>query len=332
MSTGKDMYCISAMNKVPMLWLRTVSCSTLLFATSGASAQAKPDAASPPAASAVPIAAPSSASKPNDAVPTKQQCLESHHQAQQAQNEGKLVHARGLASTCTSLACPGLVITDCARWLNDLDQRIPSVVFEVRVDGQPNLTAVIMADGNRVGEWTRGESLRLDPGEHQFRFELAPFQPIIQNILLAEGMRYRIVPAEFKTPTQPTLAATAPSATTTAAPVTQPPPPMERPTPVMVYPLLGVGVLGALGFTAFGLIGKSKQSDLAGSCKPNCSDSDLKPMKTAYLVGDLSLGIGAASLIAAGVLYLARPEKPTGTAVGFVPLPGGAATFATYRF
>jgi hypothetical protein len=214
-----------------------------------------------------------------------------------------------------------------------MEQRIPSVVFEVRLDGNPNLTATVIADGNRVREWTRGESLRLDPGEHQFRFELADHQPIIQNVMLAEGMRYRIVSVEFVTPK--------PAAPTVVTPVAPPPPvasssapqaPRERPTPVIVYPLLGVGAVGLGGFALFGLMGKSKQSDLESSCKPNCTNSDLKPMKTSYLVGDISLGVGVASLVAASIFYLGRQEKPPSTTVGFAPLPGGGAASALYQF
>lgn len=322
------------MNSAPTLWLRTVLCSSLVLVTSGVFAQAKPDTAKPAAtdAAASGAAKANASSKQNDPIPTKDQCINSHRQAQQAQNEGKLVHARELARTCTSLVCPGLVISDCARWLNDLDQRIPSVVFEVRVDGQPNLTAIVVADGKRVEEWTRGESLRLDPGEHQFRFELAPHQPIIQNILLAEGMRYRIIAADFKTQVAPTPAAPPAAGATPPAVTAVEPPPMTRPTPIIVYPLLGLGAAGIVGFSVLGLVGNSKKSDLENTCQPDCTDSAVKPMKTTYLVGDISLGIGAASLIAAGIMYFTRPEKPMITTVGLAPLPGGATTFATYQF
>jgi hypothetical protein len=276
--------------------------------------------------------------KSNSVAPTKEQCVESHRLAQQAQNEDKLVHARELARTCTALACPGLIISDCARWLNDLEQRIPSVVFEVRVDGEPNLTAAILADGQPVQEWTRGEAMRLDPGEHQFRFELGSFQPVTQKVLLAEGMRYRVVTAEFKSD-KPASAQPVPAATPAAGPVSpsQPLAPAARPTPFIVYPLLGLGAAGIGSFVAFALVGKSKQNDLenpATGCKPNCTDSDLKPMKTSYLIADISLGVGIASLAAASILYLGRPqEKPPATAsIGIVPLPGGGAASASYSF
>ncbi|MGC4067689.1 MAG: hypothetical protein QM784_24175 [Polyangiaceae bacterium] len=185
------------------------------------------------------------------------------------------------------------------------------------------------ADGKLVQEWTRGESFRLDPGEHQFRFELPNHEPIVQNVMLAEGMRYRIVSAEFKTPVTPTAPTPLASAATTN---TTPVAPRERPTPVVVYPLLGVGVLGVAGFATFGLLGKSKQSDLEKSCSPDCTDHDLSSMKQKYLIGDIALGVGAASLITAGVLYLTRPEKESPATVGVVPLPGGAAGLASYRF
>jgi len=300
------------------------------IAATCAVAHAQPNPSPAPAPASGNLGASDKTNQVTQNAPTKEQCIETHRQAQQAQNDRKLVHARELSRNCTALACPGLIVTDCARWLNDMEQRIPSVVFEVRLDGKPNLTATIVADGELVQEWTRGESLRLDPGEHQFRFEMAEHQPIIQNLLLAEGMRYRIVSVDFATekpaaPAVVTPVAPPPTSTTPSAPP-------ERPTPVIVYPLLGVGAVGLGSFALFGLMGKSKQSDLENTCKPNCTDSDLKPMKTSYLVGDISLGVGVASLVAASIFYIGRQEKPPSTTVGFAPLPGGGAASALYKF
>lgn len=316
----KAMVAEPAMKNARSPWLRSATLATCLL-TPVALGQAKTAGDAPAAGD------PKTSS--NDPAPTKDQCIESHRSSQQAQNEGKLVHARELARTCTSLACPGLLISDCARWLSDLDQRIPSVVFEVRLDGNPNRSARVVADGNSVGEWTRGEALRMDPGEHQFKFELPNHESIIQNVLLAEGMRYRVVTAEFKSPVEKEV----PAPISAPVPAAEPKAPRERPTPTIVYPLLGVGALGVAGFATFGLIGKSKEDKLKTSCSPNCTDDDLSPMKTQYLIGDIALGVGAASLITAAVIYITRPEKDAPmTTVGFVPLPGGAAGLASYRF
>lgn len=266
----------------------------------------------------------------------KGQCIDIHRQAQRAQNEDKLVEARDLAKECTALACPGLILNDCARWLNDMDQRIPSVVFDVKLDGKPSLNAEIFVDEKPATDWTRGEALKLNPGEHQFRFVLGNNAPIVQSLILAEGMRYRVVSADFKTDS-PTPASSAQPSTAPRAPLTEPltpsaPTPKSRPTPAIVYPLLGLGAAGLGGFAVFALLGKSKQNDLDNTCKPNCTDDDLSPMKTKYLIGDIALGVGAASLVAASFFYFGRPEKPPSAHVGLAPLPGGAAASAYYHF
>ena len=316
------------MNSFPPFSLPATWCSLLVLIPSGVVAQTTPG--TPPAGPSASAAAPSSA-QAIGAAPTKEQCLESHRQAQIAQNNGELLRAQDSARICASLTCPGLLINDCSDWLNNFERRIPSVVFVVRLDGETNLSASVMADGKPVAEWTHGEALRLDPGEHEFRFELPPNEPIVQTVLLAEGMRYRVITAEFAAPKEQAGEPIEPIKQTPIA-AAPPAPPAHRPTPWLVYPLLGVGTLGAAGFATFGLLGKSKRSDLESSCEPDCEQSDLKPMTNMYLLADVSLGVSVASLIAAGVFYLARPEEPVAASIGFSPLPGGAASFATYKF
>lgn len=318
----KDMIPTPAMKNALAPWLRYATIAFFL-APPVALGQAKPPDERPAAADG------SSSATSDDTGPTKEACIESHRESQRAQNEGKLVHGRELARTCTSLVCPGLLISDCARWLSDLDQRIPSVVFEVHLNGSPNRAAKITVDGSTIVEWTRGEAHRMDPGEHQFKFELTGHEPIEQTLLLAEGMRYRIVNAEFKSLVQPKE----PNPGVGEGLLATPALPRERPTPIVVYPLLGVGALGMAGFGTFAFLGKSKENDLKTSCFPDCTDSQLSPMKTQFLIADIALGVGAASLVTAGVLYLTRPEKDAPSPnIGFFPVPGGAAGFASYNF
>ena len=261
--------------------------------------------------------------------PNKDQCVDWHKQSQLAQSEMRLVEARELARRCAAPTCPGLVVNDCDRWINDLDQRLPSVVFEVRVDGEPDTTATVTTDGKRVEEWTRGEALRLDPGEHQFRVELGDYQPIVRKVLLSEGMRFRVITIDFKSSS---LKQAASVETRVPKPPSEPASGARRFHPAF-FPLLGGGAAGIVSFGIFSLVGKSKQHTLEQSCKPDCTESDLKSMKTSYLIGDISLGLGLASLAAAGVFYFRADTKKTpSTTIGFVRLPGGGAGAATYRF
>jgi hypothetical protein len=95
----------------------------------------------------------------------------------------------------------------------------------------------------------------------------------------------------------------------------------------------GVGVLGLASFAFFGLSGSSKQSDLdSRNCKPNCPQDDVDTIKRNYLIADISLGVGAASLVAASVFYFTRsssqePGPSNSVSVGVAPTTGGG--FAT---
>ena len=274
-------------------------------------------------------ASPETASSDSGPAPSKEQCVAWHKQAQLAESQMKLVEARDDAQHCAAPTCPGLIISDCAQWLKDFDQRLPSVVFEVKVDGDPDTTATVSADGKPVGEWTRGEALRLDPGEHQFRIELGEYAPVVRKVLLAEGMRFRVISVEFKSSS---LHKTAAAPSTPKAPLQVDETSGKRQLSPLFYPLVGVGAAGVVSFGVFSLVGKSKQHELENTCKPNCEQSALSSMKTSYLIGDISLGLGLASLATAGVLYFGAGSKPVPSSIGFVRLPGGGAAAATYTF
>jgi hypothetical protein len=259
--------------------------------------------------------------------PTKEQCISAHRECQEAQNSSNLITAWQKANFCTSTACPGLLVTDCARWVNELNQRIPSVVFEVRLDGQPEPSAKIEIDGAPLEKWARDEAVRLNPGRHTFRIVLEPHPPVVQTMLLGEGMQYRMVSAEIKRAVLPATVQpnNQPTTKPQAAPITPPiAPKRERPVPVLVYPLLGLGAVGLGGFAAFALSGHSEFTDLSNTCAPTCTDDQVSTMRTHYLLANISLGVGAAALLGAGTLYLTRPERIVEPTVGFTTFPHGA--------
>ena len=263
--------------------------------------------------------------EPLEVAPTKAECIAAHHETQAAENDVHLLLAQKNAKRCTHQGCPALLVSDCANWLIELDQKIPSMVFEVRVDGQANSTAKVEVDGNPVGDWARGEALKLDPGEHEVRFSLDSYAPIIQSVLLGEGMRFRLVSANFQgtSPQGPTSPSSSASLNTKVEGR------QVRAVPPMVYPLLGVGVLGVAGFIGLTLSGSAEHDRLTNACAPYCTDSEINGMRTRYIAADISLGIGVTGLIGAGILYLTRPEHTEQPAIGIATIPNGA--MATLR-
>jgi hypothetical protein len=140
----------------------------------------------------------------------------------------------------------------------------------------------------------------------------------------------RLVSFDFKSPQ-----ADPPSVPPTEVPASTAPPVFAatRPTPVIVYPLLGVAAAGFGAFGVFALLGKSKQGDLEDECQPNCTDSELAPMKRNFLIGDISAGVGAAALLSAGIIYLARPTRPGSETATSVSLgPASARDLRSFSF
>ena len=260
-----------------------------LLALVGASAREARAAADAPAAPA----------NSAQAGPSRTECLDAHRSAQELRKGGKLLESQEQLLICSSESCPGAIITDCGRWLMELEQATPSVVFEVRVDGKDTNLARVELDGRPVSDWS--QAVKVNPGRHDVRISVDGFEPHVESVLTPEGQRLKMVSAEFK---KPEAAPVADAGALAPKPVE-----LARPTPPGTYALLGVGVLGAAGFVTFAAIGKTKQNQLDNDCAKlfSCTDADLKPMKTMYLVGDISAGVGAAALIGAAIVYFTRP-------------------------
>jgi len=255
--------------------------------------------------------------------PSRAQCLEAHRNAQELKQSSKLLEMQEQLQVCSSGSCPGAIITDCGNWITELEQTTPSMVFEIRVDGKEALDAKVFVDGQAVSD--RSHALKANPGRHAVRVELPAFEPREQDVVLPEGQRMRLISVEFSTKkAEPVVAP--------VAPVAPPPKDTVRPTPIAVYPLLVLGIAGAGSFGAFSVLGKSEQTDLEKTCAPNCKDSDLRTMKRWYLIGDVSAGVGAAALIGAAVVYLARPTKEVDRAASRMSFDVGSVGLGSSAF
>jgi hypothetical protein len=249
-------------------------------------------------------------------APARAECIEAHRSAQELRQNGKFVEAQKQLMICSSASCPGPIIADCGGWIGELDQATPTLVFDVTADGKEAGDAKVSVDDKPVADWS--QSLKVNPGRHVVRVELAPFEPHEENVVAAEGQRLRLVSIKFASP-QPVGQAAVP-----AGPQPQPTPgddrstqaPERRPIPTLVYPLLGAGVAGLAAFGIVGGLGRAKQTSLEGTCAPNCTDAQVQPMKTEYLVADIALGVGIVAVASAAIVYFTRPsEGPRSAAI-----------------
>lgn len=238
-------------------------------------------------------------------APTKQQCADAYTQAQVLRAKDKLVLAKKQIDLCNDPACPQALRKDCTAWLVELQESVPVLAVDV-VDqsGRAIATAHVTVDGSAVAS---GQSLTLDPGTHTIAADAPDMIGASETIELGKGEKHHATL---------TLKARAAAETTE---------PSARPFPVVPVVLAVAGVAFVGAFAGFGLAGNAKRSDLdAANCKPNCAPSDVDAIKTDYVVADVMLGVGIATLAVATILFIVAETSPTKRAAAMRPLIFGA--------
>jgi len=269
-----------------------ILCGALAFVMASWTGAARGDGSDKTAA---PVAA-----YPGGAQPTRAECVEAHRNAQELKQTGKLIEAQEHLVVCSAGSCPGAIISDCGNWISQLEQMTPSMVFEIKADGKQALDAKLFVDEKPIEDWS--QAVKVNPGRHIVRVEVPNFPPREEQIVLPEGQRMRLIAIEFES-----------QRPATEDPVAAQPKDYKRPVPFVVYPLLAVGVGGLASFGVFSYLGRNQQDKLERICEPRCSDHDMETMRLNYLVGDISVGVGAAALLGASIVYFTRPRVEVGS-------------------
>jgi hypothetical protein len=248
----------------------------------------------------------------------KQACVSAYEDAQHMRKDGRLTDARAKLLVCAQEGCPHVVRKDCTVWVTEVEQATPTVLLAARgPSGKDVVDVSVSVDGKPITRRLDGKPIPLDPGPHSFHFELAGAPPRDETVLLQEGERNRQILADFHLGAGRTPAIESSGGA-----------PMKgAPTPLGTYVLGGIGLagLGVFGtFAGLGMAGKHTLDD----CKPNCAQSDVDAVKLKFLVADIGLGVGVASLIVATVIYFTKGEvlaKEAKVQVDVMPTHGGSA-------
>jgi hypothetical protein len=235
----------------------------------------------------------------------KMACIAAHGDSQELRKANKLRDARAKLVTCANERCPGVIRKECAGWLGEVDQALPSVVIVAKDPRGGELRNVtVKVDGETLATKLDGTALTLDPGIRKFHFETSGAPALDQELTIRAGEHDREIAitlgAAAPTPTPGTTSASTNDHATGGA-------------PIAAYVLGGIGVVGVAGFAFFGLDSMSKKSKL-DPCKPNCAQSDVDAVKKDYLFANISLGVGVVGLGAATYLLLTRDKgEPAAT-------------------
>jgi len=227
-------------------------------------------------------------------------CIQSYESTQTLRKASKLKDARAEAQKCAETTCPAVLVKDCQKWLGELEQQLPSLVFEVKGPaGEPLTNVKVTVNGQPLVDKVDASPVVVDAGSLALHFESpdGKGKAVDQTVVVKEGERAKKVSVTLGAVAKSTVAGD------------------ERPIPLGTFAFGAAGVV-ALGVgTVFAILGSSAEGDL-DACKPGCKSDDVNGVSTKYAVADILFTAGAVSLIAAAYIFITRP-----TAVSSASLP-----------
>ncbi|MDI3286787.1 hypothetical protein [Polyangium sp. 15x6] len=278
-------------------------------------------------------ATPAHAAPPDPA--RKAQCAAAFEEGQELEKAGRLVEARGKFVACSAEACPAVVRDECATMLPRVEASLPTIVPGLRdARGNDVVTAEVTLDGAVLTKTLDGQPIAVNPGPHTLRFVAPNETPVERQVVIRVGEKNRVITLDLEGPAQ------APP----GADPDKPAAPGSGPSGKRVasYVLGGLGVVSLGAFAYLGITGKSDLAGLRDGCgrTQSCAETDVDAVKTKLILGDVSLGVGVASLGVAAALFFTSggEKKPEAAARGPVvrpvvaPLPGGGAAMIVGTF
>jgi hypothetical protein len=248
----------------------------------------------------------------------KGQCIAASEQGQVLRNANSYSSARHAFERCAQESCPDILRQRCVTWLNELNERFPSVIVAARDERGNDIVPVrVLVDGTVLTESADAAALSVEPGQHVFRYEHPGTEPFEEHVVILPGEKGRRLIATLR-PLPKVV---------TVQPLVEPAP-ASRSWQALGWGFAGLGALAFASEAYFGISGSVERSnDLSTTgCAPRCSSGQTQSVQTKFIIADTSLAIGVVSAGAALYFLLKHPERPPASAVvtvDVVPQAGG---------
>jgi hypothetical protein len=260
---------------------------------------------------------------------SKAECAEAFEQSQRLRNSFQYIEATTEALRCASPACGAVLAEECSTLYGELQSATPSIVLGARTEDGKELSNVsVSIDGGAGRASLDGTPLRLDPGNHEFRFTVDGFKQLKQTAVILAGERFRPIIGVLTRVDRPARSEAPPPETKTRHDGER------RGPPLASYLLGGIGVVGFAGFIGFRIAGANDYATLARDCKPTCTQQSGDAARQKYVLSYVGLAIGGAASIGAVTLYFMSTNEPSqqSATLQLRQLPSGAVGQFTKYF
>lgn len=266
----------------------------------------------------------------------KLMCSQSFELAQRLRNDSRYLEANQELLKCSNPSCGDALFQECSKLYAEVQTAIPSVIFQARdsTSDRDLIDVTVTLDGRVLAEQLDGKPVLVDPGNHTFTFSAPNAPPVQKDIVIRAGEKLRqvVVDLDLDSKNEPAVPS---DSKPTPVPAHQPShESRSRHVPAASYVLGTVGVIGLGTFVALRVVGAGDYHSLETNCSPNCAQSQVDGVKQKYLFSNVALGVGAAALAAAIVVYAVQPSRPSQgeTALVIGPSPFGVLARAVTRF
>jgi hypothetical protein len=245
------------------------------------------------------------------APPSAKRCIAIAERGQQLRKDGSLVDAQAAFRECSALECPAMVRRDCGKWVEELDESIPTVTVKLEDEDKKEIpSGRISVDGHPLPRSGEGRATPLDPGTHRFTWLRNPAN-VEEDVVIREGEKNRIIVLSApRSPDPP-----------------PPPPPPAKDRTSLPWVIGGIGIVSAaVGGTLWG-VGLSERASLENGCKlrGTCTQSDVDSSRVKLVVGDVFMGVGIVA-VGVAIYFLVRGDSAPTAAGAAVAAAAGRAT------